>query len=129
MKRKSIYALTLFGMFAATATSQTPEVKLVEERTNIRSDRRPIPVGYYDEKADKTFVCWMSANSHPAVKAYDHAAGKWSDTKIVAQSPFADKHNYPSILRGKDDRIYMFYGCHNSTLKMAVSPSPNSIVG
>lgn len=123
--------LYLLGFLATTLAGNAvaPEVKLVEERTNIRSDRRPIPVGYYDDKADKTFVCWMSANSHPAVKAYDHKTGKWSDTKIVASSPFADKHNYPAILRGKNDRIYMFYGCHNSTLKMAVSPQPNSIDG
>ncbi|WP_297069379.1 BNR-4 repeat-containing protein [uncultured Duncaniella sp.] len=119
----------MFCLGVLTAPAIAPKVSLVEERTNIRSDRRPIPVGYYDDKADKTFVCWMSAHSHPAVKAFDHASGKWGDTKIVAESPFADKHNYPAILRGKDEHIYMFYGCHNSTLKMAVSPEPNSIEG
>ena len=106
-----------------------PKLTLLEERSGIRSDRRPIPVGYYDDKVDKTFVCWMTANSHPAVKAFDHSTGSWSDTKIVALSPFVDKHNYPAILRGKDGRIYMFYGCHNSTLMMAVSPQPGSIDG
>lgn len=129
MNSKSICALALFGMSALLVSGAEPVVTLVEECTNIRSDRRPIPVGYYDEKADKTFVCWMSADSHPAVKAFDHSSGRWSETKIVARSPFADKHNYPSILRGKDDRIYMFYGCHNSTLKMAVSPNPDSMEG
>lgn len=78
-------SLLCFGAVAAHAAA--PEVKLVEERTNIRSDRRPIPVGYYDDKADKTFVCWMSADSHPAIKAYDHSTGKWGKTKIVASSP------------------------------------------
>ena len=107
----------MFCLGVLTAPAIAPKVSLVEERTNIRSDRRPIPVGYYDDKADKTFVCWMSAHSHPAVKAFDHASGKWGDTRIVAESPFADKHNYPAILRGKDEHIYMFYGCHNSTLK------------
>lgn len=129
MNSKSICSLALFGMSALIVPAAEPVVTLVEECTNIRSDRRPIPVGYYDEKADKTFVCWMSADSHPAVKAFDHSSGRWSETKIVARSPFADKHNYPSILRGKDDRIYMFYGCHNSTLKMAVSPNPDSMEG
>lgn len=106
-----------------------PAPRLVELSANIRSDRRPIPVGYYEPSTDKTFVCWMSADSHPAIKAYDHATGTWSPTKIVAKSPFVDKHNYPALLRGKDGRLYMFYGCHNSTLKMAVSPEPGSIEG
>lgn len=129
MDCKSSIAIFIAGVTAICSYAVTPNVTLVEERTNIRSDRRPIPVGYYDEKADKTFVCWMSANSHPAVKAYDHKSGTWGETKIIAQSPFADKHNYPAMLRGKDDRTYVFYGCHNSTLKMAVSPEPNSIEG
>lgn len=102
---------------------------MVEENSNIRSDRRPIPVGYYDEVANQTFICWMGAYSHPKVKAFNHATGTWSETKTVAESPFPDKHNYPAILKGKDGRVYMFYGCHNSTLKMAVSPEPNSIEG
>jgi len=111
------------------ASAGKPQVTLVEACAGIRSDRRPIPVGYYDAKAGKTFLCWMSPDSHPAVKAYNHVAGQWEDTRIVARSPFADKHNYPSILQGKDGRVYMFYGCHNSTLKMAVSPHPHSIEG
>lgn len=129
MNLKSIGLCGLLLLGASAVQAAEPEVRLVEERTNIRSDRRPIPVGYYDDKANRTFVCWMSADSHPAVKAFDHATGKWGATKIVASSPFADKHNYPSILQGKDGRVYMFYGCHNSTLKMAVSPEPNSIDG
>ena len=126
VKNLSLPALLASALSAGAAE---PQVSLLEERTGIHSDRRPIPVGYYDDKADKTFICWMTANSHPAIKAYAHSSGRWSDTKIVAESPFADKHNYPAILRGKDGRIYMFYGCHNSTLKMAVSPQPGSIDG
>jgi len=105
------------------------EVSTLAECAHMRSDRRPISVGYYDETVNKTFVCWMAADSHPLVKAYDHARETWSENKIVAHSPFVDKHNYPGMLRGKDGRIYLFYGCHNSTLKMAVSPSPGSIEG
>ena len=129
MKKTILISCFALGCISLFAQKKTPQVSMIAECSNIRSDRRPIPVGYYDEKAQKTFVCWMTANSHPAVKAFDHTNRQWSDTKIVAQSPFADKHNYPGILRGKDDRIYMFYGCHNSTMKMAVSPRPNSIEG
>ena len=46
----------------------------------------------------------MSTDSHPVVKAYNHATDKWSETKIVAHSPFVDKHNYPGMLRGTDGR-------------------------
>lgn len=115
--------------FIMQAQQVFTDVRVIAERSNMRSDRRPIPVGYYDEQADQTFVCWMSTDSHPVVKAYNHATDKWSETKIVAHSPFVDKHNYPGMLRGTDGRIFLFYGCHNSTLKMAVSPKPGSIEG
>ncbi|RPI18140.1 MAG: hypothetical protein EHM65_02445, partial [Acidobacteriales bacterium] len=72
---------------------------------------------------------WMTANSHAVVKAYDHATGVWSEDKIVGRSTFADKHNYPGMLRGADNRIYIFYGCHNSPLRLTVSPKPLSIDG
>ena len=100
--------------FIMQAQQVFTDVRVIAERSNMRSDRRPIPVGYYDEQADQTFVCWMSTDSHPVVKAYNHATDKWSETKIVAHSPFVDKHNYPGMLRGTDGRIFLFYGCHNS---------------
>lgn len=127
-----IYKTLLAAALAAgalAANAAVPVVSTVEENSGIRSDRRPIPVGYYDEGANTTFISWMGADSHPKVKAFDHAAGKWSLTLTPGVSPFVDKHNYPALLRGKDGRLVMFYGCHNSTLRMAVSPKPGSIEG
>ena len=65
----------------------------------------------------------------PWCKEYDHATGTWSADKIAGNSPFADSHNYPSMIKGRDNRLYIFYGCHNSPLRMAVSPNPLSIDG
>ena len=69
--------------FIMQAQQVFTDVRVIAERSNMRSDRRPIPVGYYDEQADQTFVCWMSTDSHPVVKAYNHATDKWSETKIL----------------------------------------------
>ena len=88
-----------------------------------------MPVGFHDATANKTFITWMGPGSDALVKEYDHATKTWSANKIAGNSPFADSHNYPSMIRGRDNRLYIFYGCHNSPLRMAVSPNPLSIDG
>ena len=108
---------------------QQYEVTKISEQSHIRTDRRPVPVGYYDREYNKTFVTWMGAKSAALIKEYDHSTGTWSEDTVIGTSPFSDKHNYPTILRGKDGRLYVFFGCHNSPLKMAVSPTPGSIAG
>ena len=110
-------------------TQQTFEVVKISEDANICSDQRPIPICFYDKKAHRTFVTWMGAQSAPIVKALDHTIYHWSEDKIVGNPGFVDKHNYPGMLQGRDGRIYVFYGCHNSTLRMTVSPHPSSIEG
>jgi hypothetical protein len=116
-------------LYADVAAEHQFSVTKISDNAAIRSDRRPVHVGFHDAKVGRTFVCWMGANSHPIVKQLDHATGQWSADKVIARSPFVDKHNYPAMLRGPDDRIYIFYGCHNSPLKLAVSPHPLSIDG
>jgi hypothetical protein len=113
----------------AVTAPQTFAVAKLSDNANTRSDQRPISIGFHDAKANKTFVAWMGAKSAAVVKELDHTTGQWSADKIVGVSPFVDKHNYPGMLRGPDGRIYVFYGCHNSTLRMAVSPTPLSIDG
>ncbi|WP_379125537.1 BNR-4 repeat-containing protein [Paradesertivirga mongoliensis] len=104
-------------------------VSKLSEDANIRSDQRPINIGFYDKTSDQTFVTWMGAKSTAVVKALNHKTNVWSDDKVIGNSPFVDKHNYPGMLRGKDNRLYVFYGCHNSTLKLSISPKPLSIDG
>lgn len=133
--RLRIFTLFLSVLTAACTFSmavhaqQTISVSKISEDANIRSDQRPIPIGFYDKGANKTFVCWMGAGSTAVVKAFDHTNQSWSADKIAGRSTFVDKHNYPGMLKGPDNRIYLFYGCHNSTLRMAVSPKPLSIEG
>ncbi|HEY0715163.1 MAG TPA: BNR-4 repeat-containing protein [Polyangia bacterium] len=97
--------------------------------TGQRTDRRPISVGFYDATANKTFVSWMGPGSDALVREYNHATKTWSADKVAGNATFADKHNYPAMVRGKDNRLYVFYGCHNTPLRMAVSPNPLSIEG
>lgn len=116
-------------LYTAGLAQQQFEVEKISEDANIRSDQRPIPIGFYDQRANKTFVTWMGAKSAPIVKALDHATHQWSEDKIVGDPGFVDKHNYPGMLQGRDGRIHVFYGCHNSTLRMTVSPHPSSLEG
>lgn len=125
----ALLVLGLASFSPAGLAEVTFSVSKISEDTNIRSDQRPIPIGFHDDAAQKTFVTWMGSQSHPVVKELDHRTDTWSLDKVVGSSPFVDKHNYPGMLRGPDGRIYLFYGCHNSTLKMAVSPRPGSIDG
>ena len=132
--KRCVPVILFVFLFVCTISGNQPDeiaytVTKISENSNIRTDRRPIHIGYYDKDANKTFVCWMGAMSHPIVKEYDHATRKWSEDKQVGVSPFVDKHNYPGMLRGTDGRIFVFHGCHNSTMKMAVSPQPGSIAG
>ena len=125
--------LLLTGMIAAVTTGVSGQtaftLQKISEDANTRSDQRPIPIGFYAPSVKRSFVTWMGANSTAIVKAFDHTTNTWGADKVVGTSPFIDKHNYPGMLKGRDNRIYVFYGCHNSTLKMTVSPSPLSIDG
>ena len=127
--KKTTWSL-LMVFLCVELLAQTPySVTLLSPRSNTRSDQRPINIGFYDATANKTFVTWMGANSTAVVKELDHTTGKWSADKIAGTSTFVDKHNYPGMLRGTDGRIHIFYGCHNSVLRHAVSPTPLSIDG
>jgi hypothetical protein len=97
--------------------------------TGQLTDRRPIPIGFYDATANKTFVSWMGPGSDALVKEYNHVTGTWSPDKVAGNATFVDKHNYPALIKGQDNRLYIFYGCHNSPLRMTVSPNPLSIDG
>ena len=105
-------------------TGETYIATALSPGTGQRTDRRPMPVGFYDASVNKTFVTWMGPGGDALVKEYDHATKTWSADKIAGNSPFADSHNYPAMIKGKDNRLYIFYGCHNSPLRMAVSPNP-----
>ena len=133
-KSKCLYSfffcMLVAQLFATKGYTQTKfEVEKISEDANIRSDQRPIPIGFYDQKANKSFITWMGIKSQAIVKEYDHSKKKWSEDKIVGTPTFIDKHNYPGMLRGKDGRIYIFYGCHNSTMRMTVSPKAGTIDG
>lgn len=121
--------IVLLSCFVQATAQQTFLVSKISEDANIRSDQRPIPIGFYDKSVDKTFVTWMGANSQAIIKVLDHTTNTWSADKAVGLSTFVDKHNYPGMLKGRDNRIYIFYGCHNSTMRMAVSPGPLNVDG
>src|SRR5215212_4906093 len=85
-------AFLLFLPWFSFAQQKFETIKISED-ANIRSDQRPIPIGFYDIKANKTFVTWMGVKSQSIVKELDHTTNKWSGDKIVGTPTFVDKHN------------------------------------
>ena len=127
--RKFFVLAVCLTMGICSFAQQTFSISKISEDANTRSDQRPIPIGFYDNQVNKTFVTWMGSNSTIVIKELNHSANVWSQDIVVGKSTFVDKHNYPGMLKGKDGRIYIFYGCHNSTMRMTVSPKPLSIAG
>jgi hypothetical protein len=129
-KRTVVRSLTLVVCLGAAywALAETYSATLLLSGAGVRTDRRPISIGFYDASVNRTFISWMGANSEAWVKELNHATGTWSANKRVGTS-FNDKHNYPGLVKGADGRLYVFHGCHNSVLKMARSPNPLSIAG
>jgi hypothetical protein len=110
-------------------SGETYATTMLSPGKGTRTDRRPISIGFYDKTANKTFVSWMGAGSDAIVKEYNHASSSWSADKIAGNATYADKHNYPGLVKGKDDHLYVFYGAHNTPLRLARSPMPLSIEG
>jgi hypothetical protein len=125
--------LTLSALFALAAPSafaaETYSATMLSPNAGAVTDRRPIPIGFYDATVNRTWVTWMNGSSDAVIKEFNHATGTWSADKVVGNATFVDKHNYPSLIRGADDRLYIFYGCHNSPLRMTKSPNPLSMAG
>lgn len=127
------FALAALASTAAPSRSaaETFSATLLSANAGAKTDRRPVPVGFYSASANKTFVSWMgSGTTNTAkVKEYNHATGTWTADKVVGTSSTSDSHNYASMIQGGDNRLYVFHGCHNSPMKMAKSPNPLSIGG
>jgi hypothetical protein len=130
LTRRLFFVSSSLLLAASSVSAETYSATMLSAGAGAVTDRRPVPVGLYDASVNKTWVTWMgSASNSPAIiKEYDHATGTWSANKVIGTS-FSDKHNYPAILKGADNRLYVFHGCHNSPLKMTRSPNPLSISG
>ena len=101
LKTTLIYSSLIGTAFA----QQNFSVQKISDDANIRSDQRPINIGFYDPGVNKTFITWMGAKSTAVVKSLDHFTNTWTADKVVGTSTFVDKHNYPGMLKGKDNRI------------------------
>ena len=126
-------ALSLLTTLAVSSPSsaETFSATMLSPDSGAKTDRRPVPVGFYSASVNKTFVSWMGtgATNTAIVKEYNHATGTWTANKVVGTSSNVDSHNYGSLIKGGDNRLYVFHGCHNSAMKMTKSPNALSIGG
>jgi len=104
-------------------------IQKLAEDSGIQTDRRRLSPGYYDATVNKTFLSWMGENASVVIASYDHATKLWSKPRKIADSPFADKHNYPHLVQGADGHALIVFGCHNSVLMFARSAAPHSVEG
>ena len=123
---------TAWAQESGGATNQAPDFSTVTiaEELGVKTDRRSMAAGLYDDNSGRTFVSWMGENSHPYVQAYDEATQTWQTPKQVGNSPSPDSHHYPTIVQAADGHLLVFYGAHNDTpLRLARSPEAASIDG
>lgn len=110
-------------------------VRTLAESQAIKSDKRPMAAGFYDETVDKTFVAWLGARSNSYVQAYDHEFATWESPKRVTaieRSAFfegPDRHNYPTLIQADDGKLLLFYAEHSNELRLSISPEAHSLEG
>ena len=101
----------------------------------IKSVRRPVAAGVYDEKVNKTFVSYMGKGSNPFVQSFNHSDNTWSPAQQVAdikKSKYfeaVDRHDYPSLLEMDNGKLAVFYAVHAKELRMSVSAKAGSSKG
>ncbi len=96
--------------------------------SSVYGARRPGGFGVYDAVSNKTFVVYLGADSDPYITYYDHATQTWAAPVECGDSPAGnDSHYYPMLLIDDDGYLYVFYGCHNSTLRYTKSDSARDI--
>ncbi len=107
----------------------------LSQNTALKSVRRPVSVGFYDEIANKTFVSYLGKNSNPFVQEFIHKNNSWSQPKQVGDITKAksfskpDRHNYPSLIQMANGNLASFYAEHADELRITTSPKAHSING
>lgn len=78
---------------ASTSSAETFSASMLSPDSGAKTDRRPVPVGFYSASANKTFVSWMGTGSTNTaiVKEYNHATGRWTADKVVGTSSNVDR--------------------------------------
>lgn len=121
------------GQHFAPFFSESKAIYRLANQRGIRTLKRPVAGGLYDEEVNKTFVAWLGASSNSYVQAFDHASATWTAPKLVGQvtrSQYfegADSHNYPLLIQADDGHLLLFYAEHSSELRLARSNEAHSL--
>ena len=87
------------------------------------------PSATYDSGGDRTWIVWEGWNQDSRtteITSYGHAAGTWSDVYVAGVVPLSDDdHGVPSLCIDGDGYLHVFYGGHNTDLRISSSRSPN----
>ena len=107
----------------------------IANKLAIKSVRRPVAVGVYDENRNITFVSYMGEKSNPFVQSFNHSNSTWSKAKRVADITKSkyykniDRHDYPSLLELNNGRLAVFYAVHAKELRLSISAHAASSKG
>ena len=90
---------------------------------------------YFAGKHRRTYVTYMSHNFDACLTYYDHDTKRWSEPVAVDTcvadvgwcKGLKDGHNNPISRITRDGKIHLFYGCHGTPAKYAVSERPEDI--
>jgi len=82
---------------------------------------------HYIGSQDKTYIAYQNKDYDPTIISYNHQSCRWSDPIVLGINPIAgNDHGAPSIAI-RDGYIYVFYGAHNSPIKVKRSENVEDI--
>jgi hypothetical protein len=87
------------------------------------------PQAVYLPDRGETIIAYRGDDSDPFVTRYDHAIGEFEDPVRVGTNPLVDTDNHgpPSMCADGEGYVYLFYGAHNSPIRVARNVEPGRI--
>jgi len=75
-----------------------------------------------------TYIVFQGDSLDPYAISYTHSSDTWATAVKIATNPLGnDDHGAPAICIDDNDKLHVFYGCHNTVMKHALADAAESI--
>lgn len=75
-----------------------------------------------------TYIVFQGDSLDPYAISYTHSSDTWATAVQIASNPLGnDDHGAPAICIDDNDKLHVFYGCHNTVMKHALADDAESI--
>jgi len=125
---KNLILLISFILLSGLVKAQTGWQATTISGSCLGDVIRPMSVGVYDLKANKTYIAYIGPNSDIYVSQCDHNNGNtWNKNIHVAVNPtvMSAKYAYPQIVQTPDGYIHIYFVKTTTNLYHVRSTNPN----